>query len=393
MYKFIAFLLSLFLASFILSGTVQAVEYSANQNVYLAEDEFIDGDYFAAGEMVQIDGTINGDLYAAGNQVIINGQVNGDILAAGGQVTISGNVTQDVRVAGGHIQVDGTIQRNMTAAGGFINILEQAQLLGNLVLAAGNVNINAPVAGDITAGVGSLVISDTVSGSVNATVGTLNLIDQAQIYGDLKYTSENEYSQSPGASVSGSVTRLDPKHITPVDQTQIEQTAQKIQDSASTITSFFRLVSLFTQIVIGLLLVNLVPNYSLRAVDFIEKEWFKTFLVGLVTLIVAPVIAGLLLITVIGVPLGIITFICYFLMLYFAQIFFAYWLGSRLLSGLNRKGNKTITYLIGICTFYVLASITFVGVIVNILAILFGTGALVLAKQKTYKSGRKLKIF
>jgi cytoskeletal protein CcmA (bactofilin family) len=69
-------------------GKITGNNYVASGTLHLGEAAVINGNLFAAGGKVLVDGTINGDLYAAAGQIVINSAINGNVVAYGGRVTI-----------------------------------------------------------------------------------------------------------------------------------------------------------------------------------------------------------------------------------------------------------------------------------------------------------------
>jgi hypothetical protein len=74
-----------------------AIEFKAGQHVTVPADEVIDGDLYATGETVTIDGktvtidgTVRGDVVASGREVRVNGSIEGDLMACGQAVVRGG---------------------------------------------------------------------------------------------------------------------------------------------------------------------------------------------------------------------------------------------------------------------------------------------------------------
>src|SRR5688500_5659542 len=82
------------------SSPTFAFETRAGDSVHVKEGEVIEGDLYAFGEIVKVDGTIKGDLIAFGGQISVKGTVEGDIAAAGQTVLIEGHIGDDARLAG-----------------------------------------------------------------------------------------------------------------------------------------------------------------------------------------------------------------------------------------------------------------------------------------------------
>ena len=68
-----------------------AVLVVTGASVAVAQDTELGGKLQTGGQItISADDTVDGDLYASGGRILIEGTVDGDLIAAAGQVTISG---------------------------------------------------------------------------------------------------------------------------------------------------------------------------------------------------------------------------------------------------------------------------------------------------------------
>lgn len=350
-------------------------DYGSPKVVILGEEEVIEHDYFAAGDRVEIFGTINGDAYIAAGEVIVDGVVNGDLLVAGGSVIISGIVKQDIRVAGGDVTVNVEVTQNITAVGGTIDINESAAMAGNLVIAGGDVFVNGPVEGNVQVAAGQAVFSDRVGGYVEGWVELLRLTPKAEIEGTLTYWSAQEASVDDGAVV-GETT------YNKVDSPQAGH--GDFKDVFVGLKILTHIVGLITALVIGLLFVKFYPRFSKRVTGVIEKQPLASFGVGLVALVLLPVLAVVLMVTFFGLKLGFITLAMYAILVcigsIFAMLVIGYWV-ARLFS---KEVNLYWALVVGAVVFYILTLLPVIGMLLKVLALIFGIGGLLLAKKAFY---------
>jgi cytoskeletal protein CcmA (bactofilin family) len=351
--------------------------------VSLPKDQTIDKDYFAAGDRVEISGTVNGDVYAAGGQVVIDGTINGDLIAAGGTVEVSGNVTQDARVAGGQVNISGQIGRNLTIGGGNVEIANNAILGGSLVAGAGNLNVRAPIAKDIKAGAGNLVIANIVEGDVEAGVGTLRLSSNGRVNGDLNYYSNDPVSIAPDATVSGKVTfNQTPEYEGPK--------ASDVAKGLAGVAAFFKLISLVSTLILGLLLVYLFPKFTEEVSENIQRRPWASLVVGILVLILSPIIFLVLLITVFGIPLAFFFLFLFLASLYITRIFALYFLGDFILERLKRdKLGGAWKFVVGMFAYYLITLIPIIGELIAFVVLLFGLGSSLITKKEIYSALRK----
>lgn len=142
---------------------------SGNQVVVPAE-EVIEGDLYASGGTVRVDGRVEGDLIATGGQLRLNGEVTGDVLASGGILEISGEVEGDVRIAGGQVTVSGSVGEDLFATGGQLTLTSTGEVGEDLVFAAGQMTLDGTVSGDVLGAAGTYSRGGEVAGEENVTL-------------------------------------------------------------------------------------------------------------------------------------------------------------------------------------------------------------------------------
>ena len=348
--------------------------------VILPVNETVEGTYLAAGEKVTVLGTVMGDAYIAGGNVFIEGTINGDLLLAGGTVNILGNVTNDIRVAGGNIVISGEVGGNVTSLGGNVTYTDSADIGGSIVNGSGSLTLLSPVSKDATIASGNITLNSAIGGDVTAGVGNLNLNSKANIAGDLNYWSNNDAQIFEGAQVQGQTVRNE------IEEPQGPQ----VDNLLASISAGFRIISFFSAILIGFLLLKLVPNFTQKTADTILRKPLRSFGIGLLTLIVTPPVIVLLLITVIGIPLGIIAIAGYIIILYIAKIFVALAIGRVLLRSRNK--NIYLAFTLGLVVYSLFRIIPIAGFIIAALTATVGTGAYISTKVRTHKKLKEKKL-
>jgi cytoskeletal protein CcmA (bactofilin family) len=342
----------------------------------------INQDYFAYGERVEISGTVNGDVYVAGGQVLVDGRINGDLLAAGGTITVAGSVSQDVRVVGGQITLNGSVGRNLTIAGGDVDLSESAAVKGGLVSAGGRVRLAAPVGSGARIAAGSVIVSGPVAGNLDAMTGDLRLTSKATVSGNLTYWSQEAASIDPGAKIAGGVTR---KALPEVSRPRMET----VLGALAGVVIVAKLVSAASTLILGLLLIYLFPGYTQSTISTLSARPAASFGIGLLALIVTPAAATMLLVTVLGLPIGLMAIALYLVAIFLVRVFVIVWLGRALLSWRGNEVRNTWALVVGLIVYSVLTLIPFVGGLVALSAILFGLGATLLADRSLYTAARE----
>jgi cytoskeletal protein CcmA (bactofilin family) len=347
----------------------------------LSASQVVSGDYFAAGEIVEISGTVNGDVYAFGGQVIIDGRVNGDVIVAGGKVNLSGTVSQDVRMAGGNVSIAGTVGRNLTVAGGNIELAPSAAVRGGLVAAGGSVDVAAPVSGSIKIAAGNLVLSSRIEGNIDAAVGTLRVTSKAEINGNVDYWSGKEASIAEGARIGGKIMRRVPP--------EGRELFPGLASAALAAWAMLVFISFVSTLVLGLLSARFLPGFHDSAVANLRERPWPSLGIGFVTVVVAPVVCALLFATIVAIPLALILLAAFFILLYWSRIFAISRIGDTILRRFRPAPGRTSAFVLGLFVYYLLAIIPVLGWIVILLAVLFGLGAELLARKQFYIAARR----
>jgi hypothetical protein len=107
----------------------------------------------------------------------------------------------------------------------------------------------------------------------------------------------------------------------------------------------------------------------------------RSLVVGSALLVTVPVMVVILLISVIGTPLGVVVGAAYFAALFIGIVVTAFYVGeleARLLKAerIATQGQQALVLLAGVLTLAVLRSVPVLGTFVVFVSVLFGLGAL-----------------
>lgn len=356
---------------------------SGKQRTHLSEaiivsaGTVIEGDYVAAGRTVQISGTINGDVYVAGGDVLVDGVINGDLLAAGGMITVSGAVLADLRAAGGHIVVTGTIGRNSTIAGGKVEITPSAKLEGELIAAAGDMDLGGSIARNAKIAAGNATVSARIGGTLTAAARSIRLASNAVVEKHFRYWSGSVASIDEQATVLGRIVRKElPEPLA----------AWSVGAVLAALWLSLALINFTSTLILGLFLIHVSPVHAERIGSTLVQRPAASFVWGAAVCVMTPILAALLMMTVVGIPLGVLLLALYLMTLYVARIYVMAWMGTLLTAWSGKTIHRGWAFVSGLILYTVLALIPIVGPFVSLSAFLFGMGATVLAKQQLYST-------
>jgi cytoskeletal protein CcmA (bactofilin family) len=347
--------------------TVLAFDARYGDLVTVARGEVIDDDLYVGGETIIIDGTINGDLIAAGRTIMVNGTVNGSIIAAGGTVNINGEVTHAVRVLGETLNISGTIGRDLLVAGSKFIMASTAKIGGDLLLGAGTALIDGLIQGDINGGVESLTIASTVS-----------------IQGKLTYISENEANIQSGAQIRGTITHQlpDVKERLAVGTHRLPNVGERL---VTGIGLWGKVIGFLMTLVLGIVIVLLAPKRVKAVTESIRTHPWASLGWGAIILIFTPIAAGIVCITIIGLPLGLIALTLYIIAIYLTQLFAGLLIGQLIIGafrGVETRAALVGALALGLAILSLLRLIPYLGFFIGLATVLFGLGAIFVSERK-----------
>ncbi|MCS6327190.1 MAG: hypothetical protein H8K06_08910 [Nitrospira sp.] len=338
----------------------------------LRAGQVVQGDYFAFGPHVQISGIVNGDLYAAGGDVMIDGVVNGDVIVAGAKVILSGTVAQDARVIGAQVTVSGTIGRNATLAGVDLHLTETAKVRENLIAGGGHVQLEGPIGRDARVGAWRATLSNEIERDLIVAAESVRLTSKASVGGRLRYWGDAAPSIDEEATVRGPITRR------PLPEGWSVERARQGIIGARVLAA---VVGFLSTLILGLILLRVYPVFSHRVTTTIRDRPGASLGVGTAVLLVTPIAAASLVVTLLALPGGVVLLAMYGVTVYLARIYTMMYIGQRLLRHRDESSSLAKPFMVGLVVYSLLSLVPVVGGLVTLGAVLFGLGALLITKK------------
>ncbi|KKS80437.1 MAG: hypothetical protein UV54_C0006G0012 [Candidatus Beckwithbacteria bacterium GW2011_GWA2_43_10] len=141
-----------------------------------------------------------------------------------------------------------------------------------------------------------------------------------------------------------------------------------------------KLASLTIEILIGWLLIAFLPQLVKQLVSLGLKQPGAVIGWGLLFLTAMPLLASLFIISLIGIPLGVVTILFYLVSFPLAKLLAAFSLGSRLLKDV-RLEKPYLSLALGLIIMVILQLIPIFGWLAYFILILFGLGILTLQEK------------
>ena len=297
--------------------------------------QIISDNYFRHSDKVILDKWYQKDVVVTGNRVVVTGRIDGDLLVIGRQVEIEGVVNGNVWLLAGELKVKGKIGESLKGAAAKAEI--EGEIGRNLWLWGGQINSTAQVGWHIIFQGDQLEIG-----------GKAERVDikgkRVKLNGDFVYSRvfigdpRGRLSVAPSASLG----QLDYYSFPPASidkQAEIgEVNFRKLDSSAFVYERFFKmLISLFSLLSLALVVFYLTPLWLRHTVELLGEEIGLNVIWGVGWLVLAPLVAIVLLFTLIGIPLALLLLGFWVLGFYLAQVFVSFWLGRLLYFKIRRE--------------------------------------------------------
>ena len=332
--------------------------------------EVREGDLYAAAEAVRVDGRLSGDLVAGARRILVDGQVDGDLFAAGRTIALRGPIGDSTRIVGQMLTVDTTIDGDLLAAGTELLVTENARIAGGILAAGSLVEIDGTVENGARVAAGEIIVRGTVRGNASFIADRVDLAPGARITGDLDYRTRTPLSPEAAAQVEGTVRYQEPRDDDP-------------EESGAAWGVLFWFWQTLAALLTGILLVALFRRGVQRLVASIAEETTLGALLGFTAFLLVPVAAGIAMVTLVGLPIGVAAALLFAVALYAAKLPIAVWIGDRLLGLAGRPGASPYAAMaIGTLLLYLLFAIPFVGWLFWLAATWLGLGAIVVSGRR-----------
>ncbi len=358
-----------FLFALIAAPAAFAADFRVDTDITIAKGEVIDDDLYLFGTTIVIDGTVNGNVIVAGTTVKINGTVNGAADIAATDLVVNGVVSQSVRAAANSVTIVGSIGEDLLLAANTAEIGADAGIGRDLIAYANTLTLDGAVERRLSGGMGTLNLNGAVGTDVDIDVDSLVIADGARIGRDLTYRSNEAAEIASGAQIGGEITAE-------------ESAVTDVEEGFSFDSYVPAVIGLLMAVVYGTVLLFGFPRLTVAASNQLIGSPLLSLGLGVVFLIVVPILSVIVMITVVGIPLGIVALLLYGIALFSGQVFVGMSIGRLIFSfftDANRRLIQFVGLLLGLIILFALGFIPYVGAWIPLLVAIFGLGGLMVA--------------
>jgi hypothetical protein len=301
--------------------------------------------FFKSSEKIKLTGKkILGEAYIAGEEVYLDNTVDSDLLVGGGSVEIKGILEKDLRVMGGVVTINAQVKGNVSVVGGTVVIGELAKLEKGLVAGGGDIQILGEVAGPVVVAGGNVFIDTKAQDYWQVWTANLKLGENFENLGNFSYHSKDEAQVPAQASMSAVLS------YAPLSQEEFYfPQPETLSQTFKMIFSIGRVASFLFTLLIGGILLKILPKQIEEMLLVIKSNFLHLSLKGLLIIILIPIVAVIITLSIIGIPLAIFLFSFYWLLLFLAKILGCLVVGRYVLLQFNlgeRRGWALLTGLV-----------------------------------------------
>ncbi|NJN68997.1 MAG: hypothetical protein HC801_00860 [Nitrospira sp.] len=142
------------------------------------------------------------------------------------------------------------------------------------------------------------------------------------------------------------------------------------------------MVSFASTLVLGLLLLRIYPAFTPRVASMIQEKPWAVLGVGGLLLFGVPLLILLCMVSVLGIPIGLMLAAMYVVTLYLGRVFVVLWVGQRLLRLVSGSSSAAWAFVTGLVTYFILSLVPVVGALLTLATIAAGLGAILMTKKE-----------
>ena len=322
-------------------------------------------DVWAAGALAVVRGLVAHELHAAGAELDVDTTTIGDAYVAGAIAAVAGSYGHDLYVAGARVSIDARVAGALKAGGARVLVRPQTDIAGPTQIAGADVRFAGTTHGKTEIVGDTVVIDGHIGGDLIVRARSVTIGKTAVIDGNVTFQSFNDPVIVKGAVIRGRKTMT-----LPHPQVSRFEAAQAL----------FGLVlfSIAAGFMAGLLLLVSRRAFVERAVDRLRNRPGHSFGLGVLIFILAPAIAVLLMVTIIGIPTALLLLLALPLLWLVGTVIAAFTMGDFLVNRVPRPRGffgELWALIVGLVVLSIIGIIPYVGFLTWFAALLVGLGA------------------
>ena len=356
-------------AAFSSAPAAKATEFRNGASFEVAKDETLKGDLYFTGQQLSVDGTVDGDLYVWAQEATIRGHVTGDVFVFVQTARIEGQVDGSVRGFCNNVTISGTVDRSLMTWAQVIHVDKNGSVGRSVTSFSQTLSIDGKVARDMLIFNQSTRIAGSVGGDIKERGESLSIEETAKVDGTIKFEGEKEPIVSKGAKLAS-----------PVDYTHHVKKRDEFSKHSAVWAGF--LAAAF--MLFGLVLFRVMPQFSLDVMRAAESYGASIGL-GALVMFAVPIAALIACVTIVGLFVGLSTFVLWLITLYAAQTVVGAVIGQWILGRTADVWGRIGRMALGVLIIRAVTLIPHLGGWIKFGVLLWGIGAISLALYRRFQ--------
>ncbi|MFZ2500903.1 MAG: hypothetical protein WAW90_02865 [Minisyncoccia bacterium] len=369
MYKTFSILLVLLLLPTSSHASRAPSSFSAARSLLAASSS--PGNAYTAGLSIIRTAPVAGDLVALGGSIVTAAPVSGDELLFAGSIYSRATVGGDFRAAGGDIAISEPIAGDLVAVG--LSVRNDSRTNGSVLIVAANTTLSGGSAGPVTIYGNNISLAGDFAGDVTIVAsGRVALAASTTIAGKLLYEAPEPAIIPASASTLGGIVYTSASYLPNVGASRT---------LALMSVGLLLLVRILGALILAGLFAGLFPRFAEGVVEHVfasrTRSILLTTLLGFAVGIVTPILCVLLALTFVGIGLSLLIGILYVLLLLLSFVYAGILTGGILARHVMKR--EEILWrdgVIGMATLSLATLVPFVGSFVAFLFACFSAGTL-----------------
>ena len=251
--------------------------------------------------------------------------------------------------------------------GSAVNVNSNEVACGTLMDFGGNVSINGEMRGHVTVFGSNIVIAGTMDGDIDLYSGVLTL--------------------QPGSHMQGNI-HLYGSHLNKSKDAQFKGSTINSTDRFNWLIGngefSFPTWSILIWLALGLLLTRLLPEHVMFVRATTVQKTKRSFLIGLLSILLAPVLMIVLAALILPIPVAIIVALGLIAAWALGTVAIGWLLGEQMVRAVAPRWNiRPVQVMVGLAALALLGSLPYIGWLINLAVGLLGLGAVFLSRFGT----------
>lgn len=356
-------------------------------DIQVLDSESIQDNLYILGGTTKFDSKTLDDLVTLHGNGTISGEVFGDVVIIGGTTNISGIIHGDVRIFGGSVVVNSRIDGDLVVIAGNVTLEKGSAIIGDVLIMSGSAYLKGEIDGSLSGLINKIEISGEILEDSKVTSNNLTIKDDAYIAGELTYFSPTNAVVDQGAEISK-----------PIKFNQVDSWREQdiVERTFVGFISFWKVLRFISTLFFALILVHVFRVFSKDVTDYILSSFFRSFAIGLISIVAIPLAAFILLISIVAFPIGIVMIALYTVAMMISTTVAGMYLGV-ILKRISKKGEQgVVTFASTAVALFIITLLQFIPIFGEIVRILVSITALGGISVIVYRSirfhGKKIKI-